>query len=154
TLNALVAWLLAEARQRPVLTVWEDLHWADPSTIEFLGLLIERLASASMLTLLTFRPEFRPPWAMASHLALVTLSRFGPHQVERLVMHVAAGKSLPARIVSQIVAQTDGVPLFVEELTKSVLESRLLQEGTDRYELVGAVPSFTIPTTLHDALMA
>jgi predicted ATPase len=155
TLNALVSWLLAETKQEQrVLTVWEDLHWADPSTVELLGLLIEQLPSTRMLGLLTFRPEFHPPWAMASHLSQLTLNPFGPSQVERLATHVAGDKRLPAPIVSQIVAQTDGVPLFVEELTKSVLESQLLQKGEDRYELLGALRSLTIPTTLQDALMA
>ena len=154
TQEALVTWLLEEAERQPVLVVWEDLHWADPSTLEWLGLCIDQAPTVRMLTLLTCRPEFHPPWASRAHLTQLTLSRFTHPQGEAMVMRVAGGKALPAEVLRQIVAKTDGVPLFVEELTKMVLESGLLQEQQDHYELTGPLPPLAIPTTLHDSLMA
>ena len=154
TQAALVAWLLAEAERQPVLVVGEDLHWADPSTLEWLGLFLEQVPTARMLTLLTCRPEFRPPWPPRSYLTQLTLTRLSRPQVEEMVRLVAGGKPLPAEVVQHIVMQTDGVPLYVEEMTKLVLESGLVQEREDRYELTGPLPALAIPTTLRDALMA
>jgi predicted ATPase len=154
TQAALVAWLLAEAERQPVLVVGEDLHWADPSPLEWLGLLLEQVPTARVLTLLTCRPEFRPPWPLRSYLTQLTLSRLSRPQVEEMVRLVAGGKPLPAEVVQHIVVQTDGVPLYVEEMTKLVLESGLVQEYADRYELTGPLPTLAIPTTLRDALMA
>ena len=154
TLEALLTWLLAETERQPTLAVWEDLHWADPSTLEFLGLLIDQTPTARLLTLLTCRPEFRPPWTPRSYLTQLTLGRLGRVQVEAMIERITAGKALPAEVVQQIVARTDGVPLFVEELTKAILESGLLQERENRYEQRGPLPSLAIPATLHDSLMA
>ena len=154
TQAALVAWLLAEAERQPVLVVGEDLHWADPSTLEWLGLFLEQVPTARMLTLLTCRPEFRPPWPPRSYLTQLTLTRLSRPQVEEMVRLVAGGKPLPAEVVQHIVRQTDGVPLYVEEMTKLVLESGLVQAREDRYELTGPLPALAIPTTLRDALMA
>jgi TOMM system kinase/cyclase fusion protein len=154
TLDALVGWLLAEAERQTVLAVWEDLHWADPSTLEFLSLLIDQTPTARLLTLCTCRPEFRPPWTPRSFLTHLTLGRLGRAQVETMLERITGGKALPAEVVQQIVAKTDGVPLFVEELTKMVLESGLLQEREDHYALTGPLPRMAIPATLHDALMA
>ena len=154
THDALVAWLLAEAEQQPVLAVWEDLHWADPSTLEFLGLVLDQVPTARMLTLLTCRPEFHPPWASRSHLTQVTLTRLGRPQVEAMITSLTGGKALPAAVVEQIVARTDGVPLFVEELVKMILESGLVREEGDHYVLTGPLPPLAIPSTLHDSLMA
>jgi predicted ATPase/class 3 adenylate cyclase len=154
TLEALLAWLLAEAERQPTLAVWEDLHWADPSTLEFLGLLIDQTPTARLLTLCTCRPEFQPPWTPRSYLTQLTLGRLGRAQVEVMLARVTGGKALPAEVVQQVVAKTDGVPLFVEELTKAVLESGLLREREDRYELAGPLPPLAIPATLHDSLMA
>src|SRR5439155_7444051 len=154
TQTALLAWLLEETERQPMLMVCEDLHWADASTLEWLGLLIDQAPTARLLTLLTYRPEFRPPWASRSHLTQLTLSRFTRPQGEAMVMRVASGKALPSEVLQQIVAKTDGVPLFVEELTKMVLESGLLQEREDHYVLTGPLPPLAIPTTLHDSLMA
>ena len=153
-LDTLLAWLFAEAQRQPILLVVEDLHWVDPSTLELLSLLIEQGAQARLCLVLTYRPEFHPPWAMAAHLTALTLQRFAPAQVERLATHVAGAKALPPAVLQEVVRQTDGVPLFVEELTKTVLESGLLQEGEERYELSGPLPPLAIPATLHDALMA
>jgi len=154
TLEALLAWLLKEAERQPVRFVMEDLHWVDPSTLEFLSLLIDQVPTARILALLTFRPEFRPPWGPRSHVSQITLNRLARKQVEVMVEKVTGGKSLPAEVVQQVVTKTDGVPLFVEELTKMVLESGLLREGDGQYELTGPLPPVAIPTTLQDSLMA
>ena len=154
TLDALVAWLLEEAGRQPVLTVWEDLHWADPSTREFLGLVVEQAPTVPMLHVLTYRPEFVPPWPTRSHLTPITLNRLERPQVEALIVHLARGKALPVEVIEHIVAKTDGVPLFVEELTKMLLESALLREEADHYALTGPLSAVTIPATLQDSLMA
>jgi class 3 adenylate cyclase/predicted ATPase len=154
TLETLLAMVLELAAQQPVLFIVEDLHWIDPSTLEFLTLLVDQGPTARLFTLCTCRPEFRAPWGTRAHLTPVTLNRLPRHPVETLVVRVAGDKALPSAVVQQVVAKTDGVPLFVEELTKMVLESGLLREEDDRYELTGPLPPLAIPTTLHDSLMA
>ncbi|MBI3757120.1 MAG: adenylate cyclase [Deltaproteobacteria bacterium] len=162
TQEALVAWLVEEAEKAAVYCAWEDLHWADPSTLEVLTLLLDQAPTTRLLALLTFRPEFTSPWGNRSHLSQLTLSRLGRSQVEVMIEQVAAGKPLPAEVVEQIRLKTDGVPLFVEELTKTVVES-MRGQGTGSREqednLVEGQPvasSFPlgVPTTLQDALMA
>jgi class 3 adenylate cyclase len=148
TLDALVAWLVEDAERQPVLAVWEDLHWADPSTLELLGLLIDQTPTAPLLTVLTFRPTFHPPWPMRSHMTPITLNRLERPQVEALIMHLTGGKALPAEVMQHIVARTDGVPLFVEELTKMLLASGFLREAADHYTLTGPLATGTIPATL------
>jgi predicted ATPase/class 3 adenylate cyclase len=154
TLHALLTILLRMAAQQPVLFVVEDLHWVDPSTLEFLTLLVDQGPTARILALWTFRPDFRPPWTGRAHLTQVTLPRLPHRQAAEMTGRVAHGKALPAEVVAQVVAKTDGVPLFVEELTKMVLESGLLQEREEGYALTGPLPPLAIPTTLHDSLMA
>jgi class 3 adenylate cyclase len=154
THDTLVAWLLEEAERQPVLAVWEDPHWADPSTLELLGLVLDQAPTTRMLTLLTCRPEFLPSWPSRSHLTQVTLTRLGPPQVETMITSLTDGKALPAAVVEQVVAKTDGVPLFVEELVKMLLESGLVREEADHYVLIGPLPPLAIPSTLHDSLMA
>jgi class 3 adenylate cyclase/tetratricopeptide (TPR) repeat protein len=154
TLDTLVAWLLADAERQPVLAVWEDLHWADPSTLELLSLVIDQAPMTRMLTLVTARPEFRPPWAPRSHLTQLTLGRLPRPQVETMVRQLTGGKPLPAQVLAQVVAKTDGVPLFIEELVKMLLESGLIREDADRYALTGPLPPLAIPATLQDSLMA
>jgi predicted ATPase len=154
TLEALVVWLLKEAEKRPVLRIVEDLHWADSSTLEYLSLLVEQVSTARIFTLLTFRPDFSPPWTGRAHLTQITLNRLTRKQVETMVNRVTGGKSLPNEVIQQVVTKTDGVPLFVEELTKMVLESGLLREQDGHYELTGPLPLLAIPTTLQDSLMA
>jgi class 3 adenylate cyclase/predicted ATPase len=154
TLEALLAWLLRETERQPVRFVMEDLHWVDPSTLEWLGLLIDQIPSARMLLLLTFRPDFRPPWAMRSHLTHLTLGRLSRQQVVTMITAIAGGRDLPTEVVEQLVIKTEGVPLFVEELTKMVLESGLVKETAGRYELTGPLPPLAIPATLQDSLMA
>jgi class 3 adenylate cyclase/predicted ATPase len=154
TLHALLTILLRIAARQPVLLVMEDLHWVDPTTLELLSLLVDQAPTARILALFTFRPDFHPPWTGRAHLTQVTLSRLPQRQAAELTGRVAHGKALPAEVVGQIVAKTDGVPLFVEELTKMVLESGLLQEREEGYALTGPLPPLAIPTTLHDSLMA
>ena len=154
TEDVLVAWLLEQADHQPVLVVWEDLHWADPSTLQVLGLLIDQAPTAAMLHVLTFRPEFVPPWPTRSHMTPITLNRLERLQVEALIANLAQGKNLPPAVVEYILAKTDGVPLFAEELTKMLLASTLLQEEADHYTLTGSLSDVAIPTTLHDSLMA
>jgi predicted ATPase len=154
TYDALVAWLLAEAEQHPVLAVWEDLHWADPSTLELLGLVLDQVPTARMLTLQTCRPEFLPSWASRLPLTQVTLTRLGPPQVQAMVTSLTGGRALPTAVREHIVTKTDGVPLFVEELVKMILESGLVREDGDHYVLTGPLPPLAIPATLHDSLMA
>jgi predicted ATPase/class 3 adenylate cyclase len=154
TLQALLTILLRVAAQQPVLFVMEDLHWVDPTTLELLSLLVDQGPTARILTLLTFRPDFSPPWTGRAHLTQLTLPRLPRHQAAEMTGRVAHGKALPSEVVAQVVAKTDGVPLFVEELTKMVLESGLLQAREDRYELAGPLPPLAIPATLHDSLMA
>jgi class 3 adenylate cyclase/tetratricopeptide (TPR) repeat protein len=154
TQEALVTWLLAETEQRPVLAVWEDLHWADPSTLELLDLVVAQAPTARMLTLLTARLEFPSRWPSSSALTHITLSRLTQLHVEQMTAHLTKGKSLPPEVMRQVVAKTDGVPLFVEELLKMIVESRLLREEADRYVLEGPLPPLAIPATLRDSLMA
>src|SRR5438270_904736 len=142
------------AAQQPVLFVMEDLHWVDPSTLEFLSLLVDQGPTAHILVLCTFRPDFSPPWTGRSHLAQVTVHRLPRRQAVEVIRQVAHRKTLPPQVIEQIVAKTDGVPLFIEELTKMVLESGLLQEREDCYALTGPLPPLAIPATLHDSLMA
>jgi predicted ATPase len=154
TLEALLALLLARAAQEPVLLVVEDLHWVDPSTLAFLSLLVNQGPTARILTLCTFRSHFTPPWPLRAHIAQLILTRLPRPQVGRMVTAVAGRKALPEEVVQQIITKSDGVPLFVEELTKLVLEADLLREHEDHYALTGPLPSLAIPATLQDALMA
>jgi predicted ATPase len=142
------------AERQPVLAVWEDLHWADPSTLELLSLISDQVPTARLLTLMTSRPEFRPPWAPRSHFTRLTLGRLPRPQVETMVRQLTADKPLPAEVLAEVVAKTDGVPLFVEELVKMLLESGLVREEADRYAVVGPLPPLAIPATVQDSLMA
>jgi predicted ATPase len=153
-LHVIISWFLSLAKHKPVLTVWEDLHWADPWTLALLQLLIEQLPTARILAVFTFRPEFTPPWSPRSHVTSLILGRLGARQTETMVENVAKGKSLPEEIKEQIVNKTDGVPLFIEELTKMVLESGLVKEEAGAYHLVGPLPPLAIPATLQDSLVA
>jgi predicted ATPase len=121
TQEALMAWLLAETARQPVLAVWEDLHWADPSTLELLELLLDHVPTSRLLLVLTARPEFRPSWAPWSYVTQLSLTRLPRHQSEEMVMRVTGGKPLPAEVLAQVVAKTEGIPLFVEELVKTIL---------------------------------
>jgi class 3 adenylate cyclase/predicted ATPase len=154
TFEAIVALLLALAAEQPLLFVVEDLHWADPSTRELVDFILGQVPAASILMLMTTRPEFRAPWAQGSHITYLTVNRVTRRQTEAMVERVTGGKRLPAEVLQHVVAKTDGVPLFVEELTRMLLESDLLRDHGDRYELTGALPPLAIPSTLQDSLMA
>jgi class 3 adenylate cyclase len=154
TLETIVTILLAQAEHQPVLFIVEDLHWTDPTTLELLNLILDQTPTASMLVLLTCRPHFQPSWTHRSYLTEVSVPRLAQPQVERMVERITGGKPLPAQVLTQISEKTDGVPLFVEELTKAVLESGALQDSHGPYTLTGSLSSFTIPATLQDSLMA
>jgi predicted ATPase/class 3 adenylate cyclase len=154
TLEALLATLLALAAQQPLLLIVEDAHWVDPSTLELLSLLIDQSPTVRILLLLTSRPEFRPAWGFRAHVTPLTLGRLPRPQVEMIVERVAGGKALPLEVRQQVVAKADGVPLFVEEVTKTVLESNLLREREDHYELTAPLRLLAIPSTLRDSLAA
>jgi class 3 adenylate cyclase/predicted ATPase len=154
TLEALIHQLEGLARRQPVVMVFEDAHWIDPTSRELLDLTVERVRNLPVLLIVTFRPEFQHSWTGQPQVSMVALNRLDRHDRTALVEQIAGGKALPDEVVAQIVDRADGVPLFVEELTKSVLESGLLREEADRYVLDGALPPFAIPTSLHDSLMA
>jgi class 3 adenylate cyclase/predicted ATPase len=154
TLEALIRQLEGLARLQPVVMVFEDAHWIDPTSRELLDLIVERVRSLPVLLVVTFRPEFHPPWAGQPQVTMLTLNRLDRRDRTALVTQIVGGKALPDEVIDQIADRTDGVPLFVEELTKSMLESGLLREESDRYVLEGAMPPFAIPTTLHASLMA
>jgi predicted ATPase len=154
TLAALLDQLEALARQKPVLMLFEDVHWADPTSLEVLDLIVERVRALPVLVLITFRPEYEAPWAGLSHATSITLDRLAAAEVESLAMRVAGGLALPREVMAQIIAKTDGVPLFVEELIKAVLESDLLIQEPQGWRLDGPLPPFAIPATLQDSLTA
>jgi predicted ATPase len=132
----------------------EDLHWTDPTTLELLNLLLDQTPTASLLVLLTCRPTFQPPWSHRTYLTEITVNRLSQLQIERMVERVAGGKTFSDQVRQQLVKRTDGVPLFVEELTKAILESGHLKDVNGHYELTGSFSTFAIPATLHDSLMA
>jgi class 3 adenylate cyclase/predicted ATPase len=154
TLEALLRQLEYLSRGQPVVMVFEDAHWIDPTSRELLDLIVERARSLPVLLIVTFRPEFQPPWAGQPQVTMLTLNRLDRHDRTVLAEQIAGGKALPDEVVTQIADRTDGVPLFVEELTKSVLESGLLREEPERFVLDRALPPFAVPTSLHDSLMA
>ncbi len=154
TLEGLVAQLEGLSRQRTVLLIFEDAHWADPTSLEWLELVIDRAQSIPVVVVITFRPEFQPPWSGYTHITSLTLNRFSSSLASTMVGKITGGVKLPAEVLEQIVEKTDGVPLFVEELTKTILESGLLTRHLDQYVLSGPLPEVAVPATLHDSLMA
>ena len=154
TLSALLDQMEGLARQTPLLMLFEDAHWADATSLELLNLAIERVRRLPILLLITFRPEFEAPWKGLPDVATVALGRLDHGEAELMIERVTGGRRLPAEVTAQIVIKTDGVPLFLEELTKNVLESGLLIEDGDCYRLDGPLPPLAIPSTLQDSLMA
>ena len=154
TLKALVDRVHSLGKRQPVLLLVEDAHWIDPTTEELLTLAIEGLRRSRVLVLVTCRPEYAPSWGNPTQLTRLQLSRLGQRNCAALVNSVAGAKTLPADVIEQIVAKTDGIPLFVEELTKTVIESGLLAETPTGYELRGPLPQLAIPSTLQDSLMS
>jgi class 3 adenylate cyclase/predicted ATPase len=154
TLQALMRRLEGLARRQPVVMILEDAQWIDPTSRELLDLTVERVRRLPVLLIITFRPEFQPAWRREAHVTRLVLNRLDRHARSALVKQIAGGKELPNEVVAQIVERTDGVPLFIEELTKSVLESGLLREEEGRHVLDGPLPPLAIPTSLHGSLMA
>jgi class 3 adenylate cyclase/predicted ATPase len=153
TLEALTAQLAGLARQRPVLMIVEDAHWVDPTSLEVFGRTVDQIKTLPVLLIVTFRPEFTAPWAGQSHVTSLTLNRLGEREAAAIIARLVGNKELPADVLAEIVERTDGIPLFVEEMTKAVLEAD--SEGAAR-RTVAAVPSPTlaVPASLHASLMA
>ncbi len=153
-LETLADQLEALSQRQPVLIVFEDVHWIDPTSQDLLDVLIPRLHAVPVLLVMTYRPEHMPPWVGQPNVTSLTLNRLGRRQGAELVAKMTGSKALPQEVLQQILAHTDGVPLFVEELTKSVLESGLLRETGDQYTLRAPLPLLAIPTSLRDSLLA
>jgi class 3 adenylate cyclase/tetratricopeptide (TPR) repeat protein len=154
TLQALVAQAKGLAVRQPVLMIFEDVHWSDPTTRELLDLLIDRAQGVRLLVIITFRPEFSPPWVGRPQVTLLTLNRLPPRQGIEMIANVTSGKSLPKDVAEQIINRTDGVPLFIEELTKAVLESGIVIEAGDHYSVAVPMAHLAIPSSLHASLLA
>jgi class 3 adenylate cyclase/predicted ATPase len=152
--EALLSQLAAVARQRPVLMVFEDAHWIDPTSRELLDLTVDRVRHLPVLLAITFRPEFQPPWGGRSHVTSFALNRLGERDGEALVQTLAGNAALTAEIVAEIVERTDGVPLFVEELTKAVLESAGQGDRVAAVLATTSLAALSVPATLHASLMA
>jgi class 3 adenylate cyclase/predicted ATPase len=145
---------LRHLQEQPVLMIYEDVQWIDPTTLELLALTVERAQHMRLLLVISARPEFTPPWPGYAHVTTVSLTRLSRREGTMLITEVAQGRALPEEVTNQILVRTDGVPLFIEELTKTVLESGLLQKRENDYVLDGPLATVAIPTTLHDSLMA
>src|SRR5215813_2466028 len=154
TLAALLDQFEGLARQQPILLFFEDAHWADATSLELLDLAVERVRQLPVFALFTFRPEFEPPWVGLPNVGTLTLRGLDRNDVESMVVRVTGGRGLPEEVMKQIVAKTDGNPLFVEELTKAVLETGILVEDAEGYRLDGPLPPLAISETLQDSLMA
>jgi class 3 adenylate cyclase len=154
TLEALARQIEALAQDQPLLIIYEDVHWVDATSQEALDLLVPRLRHLAVLLIVTYRPEYSPRWSDQPHVTTLGLSRLGRRQGSELVKKLTGGRALPDEVLDQILAHTDGVPLFIEELTKSILESGLLREDNDRYTLSAPLPALAVPTTLRDSLIA
>jgi tetratricopeptide (TPR) repeat protein len=154
TFAALLAQLDGLAARQPVFIIFEDIHWIDPTSLELLAATVEHVPQLRVLLLITSRSEFTPPWPSYPHTTTIPLTRLDRRDGAALVERVASGKKLPKEVMDEILARTDGVPLFIEELTKTVLESGLLQVRNGHYVLERPLPALAIPTTLHASLMA
>jgi tetratricopeptide (TPR) repeat protein len=154
TFAALLVQLEGLAAKQPVLMLVEDAHWLDPTSLELFSLIADRIEHLPVLLLVTYRPDFAPPWRGYPHVTSLTLNRLGWRQAQALVEGLTGGRPLPEEVLEQILAKADGVPLFVEELTKTVLESGIVRDAADGYALTGLLPPFAIPASLHDSLMA
>ncbi len=154
TLQALVAQVERLALRQPLMMTFEDVHWSDPTTRELLDLVIERVPTIKLLVLITYRPEFSPAWIGLPQVTLMTLNRLPPRQRLEMISHMTGGKALPREITNQIVERTDGIPLFIEELMKAVIETGVVVDAGDRYAAADATPSLAIPRSLHASLLA
>jgi predicted ATPase len=153
TLEALTAQVAGLASQQPVLMIFEAVHWIDPTSLEAVSRTVDRIKTLPVLLVVTFRPEFSPPWMGQSRVMSVTLTRLGEREVTAIIARLAGNKELPAEVMAEIVERTDGIPLFVEEMTKAVLEA---EDESEARRTVAAVPSppQAVPASLHASLMA
>jgi tetratricopeptide (TPR) repeat protein len=154
TIDTLIAWALGLARRQPLALICEDLHWWDPSSLELLGCFFEQSPPGKVLTLASFRPEFTRPWPARSNVMPLGVVRLSRREARAMVEAVTRDVSLPEPLVSRIVERADGIPLFVEEVTKVAIESGLVEERSGRYELTGSLAELAIPATLQDSLRA
>jgi class 3 adenylate cyclase/tetratricopeptide (TPR) repeat protein len=154
TLAALLDQFEGHAREQPILLLFEDAHWADATSLELLDLIVERARQLPIFVLVTSRPEFEPPWVGLANVGTLSLGRLDSRDIESIATHMSGGRSLPPEVMKHIVAKTDGNPLFVEELSKAILEAGILVEYAGGYRLDGSLPPLAIPATLHDSLMA
>lgn len=154
TIAALIRHILSLARDQPLVVELADAHWADSSTLELFSRIIASIKAEQVFVLISFRPEFFPQWLNEPHVTMLRLDRLGREQIEAMIFDVAGQRTLPSEMYTQIVSKTDGVPLFVEELTKSVLESGLLEGAGDQLASAGPLPPLAIPTTLLGSLTA
>ncbi len=153
TLEALMSQLAGLARRQPVLMIFEDVHWIDSTSLEVLGRTVDRIKTLPALLILTFRPEFNAPWVGRSHVTSLTLNRLGEREAAAIIVRLAGNQALPADVMADIVERTDGIPLFVEEMTKAVLEAE--SEGAARRTVAAAPsPALAVPASLHASLMA
>jgi len=154
TMEVLEEQLVHLSRQNPVLVLFEDTHWIDPTSIELMDRIIRRVADLPVTIIVTYRPEFTPPWLDLGHVTMLKLNHLGRSQVVDLICKTAGGKTLPEAIVDQIATKSQGVPLFIEEITRAILESGDLEEEGERYVLRQSIRDFAIPSTLQDSLIA
>jgi predicted ATPase len=154
TIDALITILLHRAKLQQVLFIVEDLHWADPSTFELLDKLVEECAKHKILIVFTYRPYFKPQWHPRENMTLIELTGLPVKNAGEIVRRVADNKELPKEAVDYIVSKTDGIPLFLEELTKSMIESEMLVDKGDRYELSAPLHTLGVPVTIQDSLTA
>jgi class 3 adenylate cyclase/tetratricopeptide (TPR) repeat protein len=154
TLSALASQLLSISAKKPVLLIVEDAHWIDPTTQEVLDLLLPSITDRRVMAAITYRPEYRPVWSGLAHALTLPIARLSRRDVVLMIEKMAGGKALAPGVLEQIIAKTDGVPLFVEELTKSILESGLIVETEDSYRVIDSLPELAIPATLQDSLTA
>jgi class 3 adenylate cyclase/tetratricopeptide (TPR) repeat protein len=154
TIVALVEQILHLAKRQPILMICEDAQWADPATLETMALMVEQVREAAVLLIVTGRPDFVPAWSGHSNVTPLHLNRLSKRQGEAIAVQLVGGKRLPEDLLTRISERTDGVPLFVEELTQAVLESGLLHDAGDHWELRAPLPPLAIPSTIQDSLMA
>jgi predicted ATPase len=148
TLEALVSQIVALSRQNPLLMIFEDAHWTDPTTLELFGRIVDRIPTLRVLLIVTFRPEFEPPWIGRPYVTPLTINRLAEREVGAMIDGVIGNKLLPANIRQDIIERTDGIPLFVEEMTRAVLEAKD-EEAAERTVAAVPSPSIAFPPSLH-----
>jgi predicted ATPase len=153
TLEALVSQIVALSRQNPLLMIFEDAHWTDPTTLELFGRIVDRIPTLRALLIVTFRPEFEPPWIGRAYVTPLTINRLAGREIAAMIDGVVGNKLLPANIRQDIIERTDGIPLFVEEMTRAVLEAKD-EEAAERTVAAVPSPSIAVPPSLHASLMA